>query len=146
MLKKAAESLDWMAQNYGVLLVVEANDLDLKAFLDENLIHRILINLLSNAIKHSPRGSTVNLVANRTLEGELRIAVKDQGEGLSEEDQLYIFDKYRQATRRREGGSIDSGLGLTFCKLAVEAQRGRIELESTLGKGSTFILVFPTLC
>ncbi|MEI6044076.1 MAG: hybrid sensor histidine kinase/response regulator [Chloroflexota bacterium] len=145
MLKKAAESLDWMAQNYGVLLVVEPSIFNLTTLLDENLMHRVLINLLSNAIKHSPRGSTVTLAANQALSGELRILVKDQGEGIAEEERLYIFDKYRQAARRKEGSSIDSGLGLTFCKLAVEAQKGRIELESTLNQGSTFILIFPAL-
>jgi two-component system, sensor histidine kinase and response regulator len=147
MLKKAIDNMDWMAQNSGIMLQIELDDPELEAYLDENLMHRVLINLLSNAIRHSPRGSTVTLAAHQTTgqlsENNLIIDVKDQGEGIAKEDQLYIFDKYRQASRRREGSRIDSGLGLTFCKLAVEAQKGRIELESAIDQGSTFTLILP---
>lgn len=143
MLKKATESLEWMAQNYGVRLVLEIDPCAKNAMLDEGLMHRVLVNLLSNAIKHSSRGGIVTVSAKTGSRGEVQIAVKDQGEGISEEDQHWIFDKYRQAAHRQKGSQIDSGLGLTFCKLAVEAQGGQIELKSKAGLGSTFTLIFP---
>ena len=74
----------------------------------------------------------------------VRFAVADTGEGIPEEAFDLIFDKFGQAETRKSGRKMSTGLGLTFCKLAVEAHGGRIWVESELGKGSTFHFTIPS--
>ena len=133
---------------HGVNLEVGHCDEQIVFTLDWTLIKRVLANLVSNAIKHSAPQSTVTLFCNyveNTPEcaGYLELSVSDKGEGIAEQDQKRIFEKFAQASQRTRGSRMDTGLGLTFCKLATEANGGKIELKSALGTGSTFTLVFP---
>ena len=109
---------------------------------DEELLCRVVVNLLSNAIKFTPRGGAVSLHAQREASGELRLAVRDNGAGIPPEAFEYIFDKFTQVGTQASSRS-SAGLGLAFCKLAVEAHAGRIWVESEVGQGSTFYCVFP---
>jgi signal transduction histidine kinase/transcriptional regulator with GAF, ATPase, and Fis domain len=124
---------------------------------DDELIVRVLQNLIGNALNFSGRGSTVlvraihgareqpergdwgqlNLADNRTE--FVTIAVSDRGVGIAPKDQEKIFAKFGQVGPRRGG----TGLGLTFCKLAVETHGGDIWVESKLGEGSTFYFTLP---
>jgi len=97
--------------------------------------------LLSNAIKHTPLGGTITLAARRQGDG-VQVSVADNGIGIPLEYQQRIFEKFAQAQllgRERRG----TGLGLTFCKMAVEAHGGRIWVESQVGEGSTFLFTLP---
>jgi signal transduction histidine kinase len=143
ILQKASENMEWMAQTYGVEIQLTCPETEIFLKLDENLLYRVLINLLSNAVKHSFSGSNILLGCEHVAKGEFRVSVTDNGEGISMEDQPFIFDKFRQGARRRGGSSTDSGLGLTFCKLAVEAMGGKIDFRSVPGKGTTFTVSFP---
>ena len=145
VLDEVRSGFEWMASNYQVKLEIGECSEDLSFTLDRTLMLRVLSNLASNAIKHSPASSVVILsaVSKDDPEGGLRISVTDQGEGISEQDQKRIFEKFTQASGRKRGSRTDTGLGLTFCKLATEAHGGRIELKSAVGSGSTFTLVFP---
>ena len=112
---------------------------------DPELLHRVLVNLLTNAIKFGEQGCVTAVevkLANRHLE----LSVSDEGEGIALEDQERIFEKFTQAKSRKGGGRTDTGLGLAFCKLAVEAHKGTISLESPIlnGHGSRFIVQIPT--
>jgi signal transduction histidine kinase len=110
---------------------------------DRDLINQVIANLLSNALKHTRHGSNVLLSADSDHEGHVIVYVHDQGEGISAEDQTRIFEKF---ARTRRGGSPDgTGLGLAFCKQAIELHSGRIWVESTVGRGSTFAFSLPTL-
>ena len=109
---------------------------------DEGLIRRIMQNLLGNAIKHSPAGGNVN-VAVTLCGNEFCVAVTDSGPGIEPEYRERIFEKFAQLEQGRKHGG--SGLGLTFCKLAIEAHGGRIGVESEVGKGSTFWWALPRL-
>jgi signal transduction histidine kinase len=144
-LDEVASGFEWMASNYQVKLEIGECSEELSFTLDWSLMLRVLSNLTSNAIKHSPSDAVVTLSAVSTdgADGALRISVTDQGEGISDQDQKRIFEKFTQATGRKRGSRTDTGLGLTFCKLATEAHGGRIELKSAVGAGSTFTLVFP---
>jgi len=125
-------------------LIVEIAD-DLPEFLgDESKLTRTLVNLLGNAIKFTPSEGTVTVGA-RQLESQDSVTfyVSDTGEGIRTESFERIFEKFGQAVSSRNGGSMSTGLGLTFCKLAVEAHGGRIGVESSLGKGSTFSFSIP---
>ena len=105
---------------------------------DANKLSRTLVNLIANAIKFTQAG-TVTITAAR--EGELvRFAVRDTGAGIPAEAFERIFEKFRQLDAHPRVGT---GLGLAFCKLAVEAHGGRIQVESTPGAGSTFSFAIP---
>jgi signal transduction histidine kinase len=71
------------------------------------------------------------------------ISVSDEGEGIPPEDRERIFEKFGQVESRSAGRKMSTGLGLTFCKLAVEAHGGRIWVDSEIGKGSTFHFTIP---
>lgn len=113
---------------------------------DDDLLRRVLINLLGNAVKFARRKSTVWVKAEVQGKGEgqtMLFSVRDNGEGISPEDQERIFQKFGQAENRRSGRRNSTGLGLTFCKLAVEAHAGTIWVESEVGQGSTFFVSIP---
>jgi signal transduction histidine kinase len=105
---------------------------------DENKLSRTLVNLIGNAIKFT-RAGTVTITAAR--EGEnIRFAVRDTGPGIPLEAFERVFEKFGQLDAHSKVGT---GLGLAFCKLAVEAHGGQIKVESTLGAGSTFSFTVP---
>ena len=105
---------------------------------DENKLSRTLVNLIANAVKFAG-GGTVTVTADRGEE-LIRFAVRDTGAGIPAEAFERIFEKFGQANAHTRVGT---GLGLAFCKLAVEAHGGRIQVESTPGVGSTFSFTIP---
>jgi len=110
---------------------------------DRGLLSRILANLLSNAFKHTPSGGRVTVSA-RESEGSISVRVQDTGEGIPADLLPFIFEKFvagESEDRRRQ--SYDSGLGLTFCRLAVECHGGRIGVESRPGEGTTVTFHLP---
>jgi len=111
---------------------------------DEDKLRRVLVNLLGNAIKFTPANGAVTVVVQLCeTTSELQFAVRDTGEGIPPEAFEHIFEKFGQVESRHGGRQMSTGLGLTFCKLAVEAHRGRIWVESVLGNGSTFYFTIP---
>ena len=132
---------------------------------DQELLTRVLINLLGNAVKFTPRGGTITVGAqpcqpleampprvHATLDKKhletlrapaLMFTVQDTGEGIPAADLDKIFDKFGQVESRKAGRKMSSGLGLTFCKLAIEAHGGAIWVESEPGQGSTFSFTVP---
>jgi two-component system, sensor histidine kinase and response regulator len=105
---------------------------------DENKLSRTLVNLIANAIKFTP-GGTVTISAFSDDE-TIRFTVRDTGPGIPAEAFERIFEKFGQLDSHSKVGT---GLGLAFCKLAVEAHGGRIHVESTKGVGSTFSFTIP---
>ncbi|BCM91621.1 non-motile and phage-resistance protein [Abditibacteriota bacterium] len=107
---------------------------------DPELITRVLINLLGNAIKFTPTSGRIVVGAHLDPDDSQRaqLFVRDSGEGIPPEDIDKVFDKFGQVETRRAGRKMSTGLGLTFCKLAVEAHGGQIWVESKLGEGSAF--------
>jgi signal transduction histidine kinase len=111
---------------------------------DEAKLLRILVNLLSNALKFTPSGGTVTITVRTDNAGpSLLFSVTDTGEGIPSEAFGRIFEKFGQVESRQGGRAMSTGLGLTFCKLAVEAHGGHIGVESTPGQGSTFSFTIP---
>ena len=118
---------------------------DLPAMLaDESKLRRIFVNLLANAVKFTPRAGHITLSA-RTEAGFVLFSVQDTGEGIPQNALQQIFEKFRQVENRKSGRQNSSGLGLTYCKLAVDAHGGRIWAQSTPGVGSTFFFTIPSL-
>lgn len=107
---------------------------------DGDMIRRVLINLLENAVKYSPPGGEITL----GIEIEPNFAniwVQDTGPGISKAEQEYIFDKYSRLNPR--GSQKGFGLGLAYCRLAVEGHGGKIWVESEPGEGARFCLTLP---
>lgn len=106
--------------------------------IDGDMIRRVIINLLENAIKYTPINGRIGVGAN-AFEGGVLFWVKDNGPGISPEKRDSIFDKF---TRLHTSGR-GIGLGLAFCRLAVEGHQGRIWVESEQGLGSVFLFTLP---
>lgn len=107
---------------------------------DTDLTHRVLMNLVENAVKWG--GDSLNI--RLTIEGHdehVRVVVSDQGPGIPAEFHSTIFEKFRQVGVGKSRSGI--GLGLAFCKLAIEAQGGKIGVESTPGHGASFWFTLP---
>jgi signal transduction histidine kinase len=110
---------------------------------DAEVTVRILVNLLSNALKYSPEDSTVVVSAVPYTIEFVAIRVADTGPGIPKEWVNKVFSKFTQVEAREAGIGVGSGLGLSFCRLAVEAQGGRIWVESVVGQGTTVIFTVP---
>jgi signal transduction histidine kinase len=109
---------------------------------DEGLLTRVLSNLLQNALVHTTRGVTIRLAARPDPNGVL-LTVEDNGPGIAPEYQELIFRKFESLKAPHAPRVRSSGLGLTFCRLAVEAHGGRIWVQSRVGQGSAFHILLP---
>jgi signal transduction histidine kinase len=109
-------------------------------FLDSHLSKNILLNLMSNAIKYSPENTPICVKSSVQIPGKVRIEVRDQGIGISEEDQMQLFNRFFRAGNA--SNVQGTGLGLYIVKNYVEMMNGTIGCESHLGKGSTFWVEF----
>ena len=109
---------------------------------DANRIHQVLTNLIGNARKYSPEGGTIVLSA-REAEGAVEIAVGDQGLGIPPEALPRLFEKLYRVDSPDRRGIRGTGLGLAIVKHVVNRHRGRLDIQSTPGKGSTFTVSLP---
>jgi len=143
LIEEACVPASALAINAGVHLQVKvAGDAPVLQA-DREKLHRVLVNLISNAIQHSASGGTVTIQAHRDPErNKMIFEVADQGCGLPREACGIIFEKYGQ-TGLRKMGKVSTGLGLPFCKMAVEAHGGRISVESEMEQGTTFRFTIP---
>jgi two-component system, NarL family, sensor histidine kinase BarA len=118
-------------------------------FQDQAKVQQILNNLLSNAIKFTPEGGRIVVRVRRGPQDQLLLDVADTGVGIGEEDQVAIFEKFRQGKSVLSGGDAmtreysGTGLGLSIVKELCKLLGGEISLESELGKGSTFTVRLP---
>lgn len=113
-----------------------------KVRVDADKFEQVVVNLLSNAANFTEQGEV--RVAARRCGGELRVEVQDTGEGIPSEDLEIIFDRFQQArVDAAKGKPRGAGLGLTICKRIVEHYGGKIQVQSTLGRGSTFSFALP---
>ncbi|MCL4254291.1 MAG: hypothetical protein KJ043_10985, partial [Anaerolineae bacterium] len=117
-----------------------------RLFVDSNIIRRVLINLLDNAVRYSPTGGEVRLIIKR-VNTNLEIQVADSGLGIPIHEQDRIFDEFHQVKDNApKRGSKGSGLGLTFCKLAIEAHGGTIHIASQSPlSGACFVITLPLM-
>lgn len=109
---------------------------------DADRIRRILINLLSNAHKYTPPGGHIWVTAHR-LQGWVQIDVRDNGIGLSRDEQAHLFDRFFRAQQPATQEVGGTGLGLPITRLLVDLHGGRISVVSAPGQGSTFSFTLP---
>lgn len=109
-----------------------------EVMVDTEKISQVVSNLLSNAIKYTETGGTITVRASNTKKG-IKVSVSDTGAGIPKDDLPRIFTKFYQARNAKKG----TGIGLALVKALVEGHKGRVYVESDLGKGTTFTIELP---
>jgi two-component system, sensor histidine kinase and response regulator len=114
------------------------------ALIDPSVTVQVIENLVSNAVKYSPPGKNIFVWLLQPAKA-IRCEVRDEGPGLSAEDQTKLFGKFARLSAKPTGGEHSTGLGLSIVKKLVEAMNGRVWCESEPGRGATFIVEFASL-
>jgi two-component system, NtrC family, sensor histidine kinase KinB len=138
LLRRCQQRFAPIAADAGIELSLQAEAGLPWVAVDAQAMDRVLDNLLSNAIRHTPRGGSIALSA-RAEAGQLRIEVRDSGEGIARQDRARVFEPFVQIGPRAGG----SGLGLAMCRELVQQHGGRIRLASRPGEGATFSIELP---
>jgi signal transduction histidine kinase len=136
------ESLDMAAREAAVSLNAEVDEVSVSA--DSDLLERVLENLVENALRHAPPRSQISVVAQAAPE-HVEIRVRDRGRGVPEPILATLFEPFVQASADADGAALartGRGLGLAFCKVAVEAHGGEIWVENE-APGASFCLRLP---
>ncbi len=146
LLKGWAMSFHSMAEMKDIKLSVHSEKEAFYSYIDKGKMEEIIINLLSNALKYTSVGGevSVNLKAKEENgQKYLSIAVSDTGEGIPEEEQDYIFDRFYQAANADSDNVVGTGIGLSLIKELVDLHKGTIAVQSEVGVGSTFEIKLP---
>jgi len=144
LIKEVVDSMDILArQDEKKLSSKIAPDIP-RLLADRELLKRIISNLIGNALKFTPSRYSIETEADYNKEDkEVILSIRDHGQGIPEEYQGRIFDKFAQVEPNQSKGRTGKGLGLTFCKMAIEAHGGKIWVKSKFGEGSTFYFTIP---
>ena len=113
-------------------------------FADSGRLQQVLHNLVENALQYSDPGGKIR-VEVAAAPGEALLSVSDTGIGIPEADQPYVFERFFRSKRSRRANPGGSGLGLSIVRWIVEAHKGRVSVESAVGKGSTFTVRLPVV-
>jgi signal transduction histidine kinase len=113
-------------------------------YTDPNAMQQIVDHLVSNAVKFSPSGGTAH-VGIESADGGVRITVSDKGPGFTQDDIAKLYTKFATLSATPTGGELTTGLGLSIVKNYVDALGGTIELQTTSGSGSTFVVTLPDM-
>ena len=135
-------SFSTQAEAQGVELVTRNEQAPQHIMADYMRMHQVLSNLVSNALRHTPEGGEVSIETDFG-ERTARIRVKDTGSGIPAEDLPFVFDRFWRGEKARSRDGASSGLGLAIAQQLVKSHGGQIEVESTLGQGTTFTIELP---
>lgn len=136
MILNSEKHFSIMAKSKGIELKLELPEQPLKLLIDQHLFSRVIANLLTNAIQYSPPQSKV-ILRLQYLNKHLKLQVLDEGVGIPEADQERIFNKF-EVVELKKKGIKQIGLGLTFCKMVVDAHGGKIYVQANQPHGSIF--------
>lgn len=139
-----AEEYSFRAESKQIRLLRELPDNPVVVRTDEAILRQILDNLVSNALKYSPSDKRV-WIGVVQQESSVRVFVKDEGQGLTDDDKTMLFGRFSKLSARPTAGEHSSGLGLSIVKTLVETLGGKIWCESEFGHGATFIVELPML-
>jgi len=142
LVRQQARQQQQQANRREIELKVIAAATELIVNVDPKLIARVVDNLLTNAIKYSPEGTTVTIKMERS-KGNAAVHISDQGKGIPEYDLQTIFQPFYRTSEAAQSEISGTGLGLSIVKEVVEQHYGRVQVESEIGKGSTFSFYLP---
>lgn len=114
--------------------------------IDKEIIERVFVNILTNAIKYTPNNGKIILnsdFSGQSSVGNIKIEITDNGLGIPKNKLNTIFNRFEQVKDKKSGKTRSTGIGLTYCKLAVEAHSGEISVHSDAGEGATFWFTLP---
>ena len=137
--KNAMEQLKYLSEQKNITITQVKNQ-KIIANTDKELLERVFVNVLSNSLKYSMQNSEIKFYTETRGSNSVKIVVEDNGIGISEKDIETIFKKYDQSG---EKVSYSTGLGLTFCKIAIEEHGGKIGIESEENKGTKIWFIIP---
>ncbi|MEM7655723.1 MAG: tetratricopeptide repeat protein [Bacteroidota bacterium] len=141
-LKNALFSFESLAEQQQQQLSLDHEEESLLMVADPEKLERVFFNLLSNALKFTPKGGQIQLSIQRT-DAEAVIGVQDTGLGIAPEEIDQIFDRFYQASNGGQPANPGTGIGLALAKELVELHQGRMEVSSTLGEGTEFLVFLP---
>jgi signal transduction histidine kinase len=141
IINETMEFMNGFAQQKNITLVNKSDELP-TIEIDPDRISQVLRNLIHNAIKFSPKDSCIEIDA-QTQKDSIQFSVKDKGVGLDAGDQIRVFEPFYQVQGSLSRNFGGTGLGLTICRGIIEAQKGKIWVESKPGVGSTFYFTVP---
>jgi two-component system phosphate regulon sensor histidine kinase PhoR len=144
IVRAALEAFDTVTLGRARDITVDVADGLPRVLADRAAMVDALVNLLGNAWKYTGDEKRIRVVA-RAGDGNVRIAVEDNGPGIPKHERRRIFEKFYRSDDRLSRSTEGSGLGLAIVRHVVSAHGGRVELESELGRGSTFTIVLPEL-
>lgn len=142
LFEELLQSMEPLAENKSISLSMEMDFLDCEINADKLKIRQVMYNLLSNAIKFTPSGGSVEVIAGCNP-SEISVSVRDNGIGISELEQKELFKPFKQLDPETNREYEGTGLGLVLIKKFVEIHGGRVSVQSSPGKGSTFTFVIP---
>jgi signal transduction histidine kinase len=141
---RLAEDVRPLAQQKGLQVLCLAMPGEAFASADKERLRQLLLLLLDNAFKYTPSGGRVELSLS-AQHGQAVLSVKDTGRGIASEHLPHIFDRFYRADQARGREAGGAGLGLSIAKVLVDAHKGTIEVESTVGQGTTVRVKLPQL-
>lgn len=145
LVKRSIENVIFLALKKNIEIVNHANR-NLLFVCDEELIDRVITNLLLNAIKYSEYNSKIDVFVDYdAAKSKAIVSVQDYGKGIPKGNQSKIFKKFTQLDKTSSGKVKSTGLGLTFCKLAVESSGDKIWVDSSEGNGAKFLFTLDAL-
>jgi signal transduction histidine kinase len=145
LVTEVVASLRPVAEDKHIQLDVAAADPDATVWADRDKVTQVLINLLGNALKFTPAHGHITVTITRDGAAWVQVAVADTGPGIAAEEAAKIFDQFYQVAQVGTQRPPGTGLGLAISKTLVEMQRGRLWVESVVGRGSTFYFTLPVL-
>ena len=143
LLEEAVSAIKGLARIKDVEIALQTPDELPLVYLDRILVLRVLQNLLTNALGYTDPSTTITTGCTIVPDSDwIEFYVEDQGPGIPSDRQVSIFDKYSRVSEKQDA-LVGTGLGLYFCKLAVELHKGRIQVDSAPGQGSRFSFALP---
>jgi signal transduction histidine kinase len=145
--KKAIEQITFLSLEKNITIFNSiSSEIGIRA--DAEIVERIFVNIFTNAIKYTPNNGWIKIDAEQNTfhidhDSYVKITITDNGIGIAEDKIHLVFEKFGQVAARNSGSVRSTGLGLTFCKMAVEAHGGVIGIDSEIGKGSTLWFTLP---
>ena len=140
-IKFAKSQVENLLTEKSLNLCIQTNS-DFAIHADKEITRRVFINLLTNSIKYSPIQSIITIKVHEQGH-QVKISIADQGPGIPKDKKKLIFQKFGQVKARRSGAARSTGIGLYFCKLAIEAHQCTIGVDSIEGEGATFWFTLP---